>query len=81
MSKYEEFELKFKTSGLTQKAYAEKHDMSSCMVSYYLRRARSEKKNSKEEKVFTPLKVTGSFTSIIEILTPEGIQIRIPIGV
>lgn len=80
MSKYKEFERKFKACGLTQKAYAEKHDMSKSMVSYYLRRSRQENLINDNEKGFTSVELTPSSRYSIEIRTPGGLHISIPVG-
>ncbi len=76
---YKDFLKRFKASGLTQKAFAEQHGLSPSMVSYYLRRGREISGVSKESGDFIPLEVTSYSGGVIEITTPSGLTIKVPL--
>lgn len=75
--KYQEFLVKYEASGLNMKAFGKQEGMSSSMVSYYLKRARQERRGDEfvKLKVAAPKKESHRIT----IRTKDGLEIQIPI--
>ncbi|MFB6307100.1 MAG: hypothetical protein ABEH43_08970, partial [Flavobacteriales bacterium] len=62
-------------SGLTQRAYVERHGVHLWKFQYWLRKYR--KMNSRSAG-FIPLEVDGAKASTIDIQYPNGVQLSIP---
>lgn len=77
---YQEFKKDFELSGLTQRAFGEQRSMSSSMVSYYLRKAR-EAANTEKMGQFQEVTITDDVLPDrhIKIITPDGLEISIPV--
>ena len=78
---YQKFKEEFDTSGLSQKEFGLRKNISSSMVSYYLRKAKTQERQTLPEKSigFRPLTVSQPTLQEIKIITPRGIQIVIPV--
>jgi len=76
----DKFKEEFDQSGLTQKAFADLKNISSSMVSYYLRKAKLKNQLHNEATVgFSALRVSHQPLQEIKIITPAGIEIKIPV--
>ena len=74
------FKEEFDQSGLTQKAFADLKNISSSMVSYYLRKAKLKNQLHDEDTAgFSALRVSHQPLQEIKIITPAGIEIKIPV--
>ena len=76
---YQKFKEEFDTSGLSQKEFGLRKSISSSMVSYYLREAKSEELQSEKSIGFSALTVSQPTLQEIKIITPRGLQIVIPV--
>ena len=76
---YQKFKEEFDTSGLSQKEFGLRKSISSSMVSYYLRKAKSEELQSEKSIGFSALTVSQPTLQEIKIITPRGLQIVIPV--
>jgi hypothetical protein len=77
MTKYEEFEKEYHSSGLNQREYGEQIGLSSSMVHYYLKRARANPVDV--GSVFSTLEINTERADVITIRTSSGTQITIPL--
>ncbi len=76
---YKELADSYAQSGLTLKAFGEQIGMSSSMVSYYLKKARSEDEQFNPDN-FSPIGLTISKSErVIRICASDGLTIEIPI--
>jgi predicted transcriptional regulator len=73
---YKELAQRFKESGLSQRKFGKQEGISASMVSYYVRKAKTQ---SSSPMTFTPIKVHDKANQIIKITTPNGITIQIPL--
>lgn len=73
---YKEFLDRFETSGLNQRAFAEREGISSSMVSYYIRKARS---TSQSGIGFAQIKVIPPKLALpsLKIKYPSGVELEI----
>jgi len=78
---YQKFKEEFDTSGLSQKEFGLRKSISSSMVSYYLRKAKSKNQEALRGKEvgFRAITVSRPTFQEIKITTPSGLQIVIPI--
>jgi len=79
MSKYSEFHERYKSSGLSQKSFAELEGISPSMVSYYINRAKREQ--MEDLGSFGSIEVVSnrSTNRCVEITTSSGMKISIPL--
>ena len=75
---YQKFKLDYDQSGLTQAQYGKKVGKSASMVSYYLKRARSEQVGQQTTS-FSKLEVLGHHDRMIRIKTSSGVVVEIPL--
>ena len=70
----EEYVLRYRTSGLTQKQYCEEEGLSVATLGYWLKRARDQE----EQQVgsFVPIQPAARDNKDIEIIYPDGIKVR-----
>lgn len=76
---YKDFLEDYEQSGLNQTAYGKKRNMSSSMVSYYLKKAREQKVSPSSKPIFTELKFTSKLEAKIIIKTINGTEIHVPL--
>lgn len=77
---YKEFQKSYEQSGLTQSSYGKQHNISSSMVSYYLKKAREQSNAGKlTEPKFTEIKIESATEPKIIIKTINGTEIHIPL--
>lgn len=76
---YKQLSESYEKSGQTMKEFGKARGMSSSMVSYYLKKARTDT-NILAENKFSEIELSFSKTSsVIKIRTSKGVLIEIPI--